>query len=39
MSKRHAQRHYLVHEGAPVVEGLRYVLRSDVMYGPPGWIA
>ena len=22
-------------ECAPVVEGLKYVLRSDVMYGPP----
>jgi hypothetical protein len=28
--------HYLMHEGAPVVEGQKYVLRSDVMYGPPG---
>jgi hypothetical protein len=28
--------HYLVHEGAPVVEGQKYVLRSDVMYGPQG---
>jgi prolyl 4-hydroxylase len=26
--------HYLLHEGAPVVEGEKYVLRSDVMYGP-----
>lgn len=26
--------HYLLHEGAPVVEGTKYVLRSDVMYGP-----
>ena len=28
--------HYLVHEGARVLEGQKYVLRSDVMYGPPG---
>jgi hypothetical protein len=28
--------HYLLHEGAVVVEGQKYVLRSDVMYGPPG---
>lgn len=27
--------HYLPHEGAPVFEGHKYVLRSDVMYGPP----
>jgi prolyl 4-hydroxylase len=26
--------HYLLHEGTPVVEGHKYVLRSDVMYGP-----
>jgi prolyl 4-hydroxylase len=26
--------HYLLHEGAPVLEGKKYVLRSDVMYGP-----
>ncbi len=28
--------HYLLHEGAPVLEGQKYVLRSDVMYGLPG---
>jgi hypothetical protein len=28
--------HYLLHEGAMVVEGQKYVLRSDVMYGPAG---
>jgi hypothetical protein len=28
--------HYLVHEGTLVVEGQKYVLRSDVMYGPSG---
>jgi hypothetical protein len=28
--------HYLLHEGAPVLEGQKYVLRSDVMYGAPG---
>jgi hypothetical protein len=27
--------HYLLHEGAQVLEGQKYVLRSDVMYGPP----
>jgi hypothetical protein len=27
--------HYLTHEGAVVLEGRKYVLRSDVMYGPP----
>ena len=27
--------HYLLHEGAPVLEGQKYVLRSDVMYGLP----
>jgi hypothetical protein len=26
--------HYLLHEGAAVVEGQKYVLRTDVMYGP-----
>lgn len=26
--------HYLLHEGAPVIEGQKYVLRSDVMYEP-----
>lgn len=24
--------HYLVHEGTPVLEGQKYVLRTDVMY-------
>jgi hypothetical protein len=24
--------HYLMHEGAPVIEGQKYVLRTDVMY-------
>ncbi len=28
--------HYLMHEGARVVEGQKYVLRSDVMYGLAG---
>jgi hypothetical protein len=28
--------HYLLHEGARVLEGRKYVLRSDVMYGSPG---
>jgi hypothetical protein len=28
--------HYLLHEGVLVVEGQKYVLRSDVMYGPRG---
>lgn len=28
--------HGLIHEGAEVAEGVKYVLRSDVMYGPPG---
>jgi hypothetical protein len=28
--------HYLLHEGVGVLEGRKYVLRSDVMYGPPG---
>jgi prolyl 4-hydroxylase len=28
--------HYLLHEGALVVEGQKYVPRSDVMFGPPG---
>ena len=26
--------HGLLHEGSPVEHGLKYVLRSDVMYGP-----
>jgi prolyl 4-hydroxylase len=28
--------HGLVHEGSEVTEGTKYVLRSDVMYGPVG---
>lgn len=28
--------HYLLHEGAAVTSGRKYVLRSDVMYGPVG---
>jgi prolyl 4-hydroxylase len=28
-------RHELLHEGAAVRRGLKYVLRTDVMYGPP----
>jgi len=28
-------RHRLLHEGAPVLTGRKYVLRTDVMYGPP----
>jgi hypothetical protein len=28
--------HYLTHEGACVLEGQKYVLRSDVIYGLPG---
>ena len=31
--------HYLLHEGALVVEGQKYVLRSDVMYGAPSLLA
>jgi hypothetical protein len=27
--------HYLLHEGTRVIEGHKYVLRSDIMYGPP----
>jgi len=26
--------HYVLHEGSRVLEGQKYVLRSDVMYGP-----
>jgi prolyl 4-hydroxylase len=26
--------HYLLHEGAPVLKGKKYVLRTDAMYGP-----
>ena len=28
--------HRQLHEGAPVVEGRKYVLRTDVMYSQPG---
>ena len=28
--------HGLVHEGSEVVQGVKYALRSDVMYGPVG---
>jgi hypothetical protein len=31
--------HALTHEGAEVTGGTKYVLRSDVMYGPVGQIA
>jgi hypothetical protein len=31
-------RHELFHEGRPVIAGVKYVLRSDVMFGPPGEI-
>ena len=31
--------HALSHEGAEVTSGIKYVLRSDVMYGPVGQIA
>lgn len=31
--------HGLIHEGASVTEGIKYVLRSDVMYGPVGQFA
>ncbi|KAF9359086.1 hypothetical protein BGX26_000186 [Mortierella sp. AD094] len=27
--------HDLVHEGSKVTEGLKYVIRSDILYGPP----
>jgi hypothetical protein len=26
--------HYLLHEGVPVLEGFKYVLRSDIMFAP-----
>jgi prolyl 4-hydroxylase len=28
--------HGLIHEGAELAEGIKYVLRSDVMYEPIG---
>jgi len=28
--------HFLLHEGSAVRQGRKYVLRSDVMYSPPG---
>jgi len=31
--------HQLSHQGAEVIEGIKYVLRSDVMYGPVGQFA
>jgi len=31
--------HGLIHEGSEVTEGVKYVLRSDVMYGPVGKFA
>jgi prolyl 4-hydroxylase len=31
--------HQLSHQGAGVVEGIKYVLRSDIMYGPVGQFA
>jgi hypothetical protein len=31
--------HGLIHEGAAVTDGVKYVLRSDVMYGPVGRFA
>jgi predicted 2-oxoglutarate/Fe(II)-dependent dioxygenase YbiX len=31
-------RHELFHEGRPVMAGRKYVLRSDVMFNPPGRI-
>jgi predicted 2-oxoglutarate/Fe(II)-dependent dioxygenase YbiX len=32
-------RHNLFHEGRPVESGVKYVLRSDVMFGPIGRLA
>jgi predicted 2-oxoglutarate/Fe(II)-dependent dioxygenase YbiX len=32
-------RHALFHEGRPVGQGIKYVLRSDVMFNPPGRIS
>lgn len=29
-------RHSLFHEGRPVLSGIKYVMRTDVMFGPPG---
>jgi hypothetical protein len=34
-----AVRSGLIHEGGEVSTGLKYVLRSDVMYGRPGVLA
>ena len=31
--------HGLIHEGGEVTEGVKYVLRSDVMYGRIGQLA
>jgi hypothetical protein len=28
--------HHLLHEGAPIRSGRKYVLRSDVMFAPGG---
>ncbi|KAF9971399.1 hypothetical protein BGZ73_005663 [Actinomortierella ambigua] len=27
--------HPLLHEGSPVLDGVKYTIRSDIMYGPP----
>ncbi|KAG0253685.1 hypothetical protein DFQ27_007269 [Actinomortierella ambigua] len=27
--------HPLLHEGSPVIDGVKYAIRSDIMYGPP----
>jgi hypothetical protein len=32
-------KHELFHEGTEVKSGKKYVLRSDVMYGPVGHLA
>lgn len=29
--------HHVLHQGAQVREGVKYVLRTDVMYRAPGW--
>ena len=31
--------HGLIHEGSEVTRGMKYVLRSDVMFGPVGQFA